>query len=115
MVNNLSLIFLFHNAPAVLQTMMNITMQQSLRGCGQKVGLYKRREYCTIYTKEQEEIALREYERLGSVNVMIQRLGYPSESTLYWRYERRNAGPENGHGHATNIESSIQYSEQMDN
>lgn len=36
-----------------------------------------------MYTKEQEEIALREYERLGSIAAVIRRLGYPSESTLY--------------------------------
>lgn len=29
-----------------------------------------------MYTKEQEEIALREYERLGSVYAVIRRLGY---------------------------------------
>ena len=52
-----------------------------------------------MYTKEQEEIALKEYERLGSVNAVIRRLGYPSKSTLYRWYERRNAGLENRHGH----------------
>ncbi len=36
-----------------------------------------------MYTKEQEKIALREYERLGSIAAVIRRLGYPSESTLY--------------------------------
>ena len=53
-----------------------------------------------MYTKEQEEIALKEYERLGSVHAVIRRLGYPSKSTLYRWYERRNAGLENRHGHA---------------
>lgn len=52
-----------------------------------------------MYTKEQEEIALKEYERLGSVNAVIRRLGYPSKSTRYRWYERRNAGLENRHGH----------------
>lgn len=51
-----------------------------------------------MYTKEQEEMALREYERLGSVTAVIQRLGYPSESTLYRWYERKKAGLENRHG-----------------
>ena len=51
-----------------------------------------------MYTKEQEEMALREYERLGSVAAVIQKLGYPSESTLYRWYERKNAGLENRHG-----------------
>ena len=56
-----------------------------------------------MYTKEQEEIALKAYERLGSVHAVIRRLGYPSKSTLYRWYERRNAGPENRHGHAAEI------------
>ena len=51
-----------------------------------------------MYTKEQEEMALREYERLGSVTAVIQRLGYPSESTLYRWYERKKAELENRHG-----------------
>lgn len=46
-----------------------------------------------MYTKEQEKIAMKAYEQLG----------YPSESTLYRRYERRNAGLENRHGHAADI------------
>lgn len=52
-----------------------------------------------MYTKEQEEIALKEYERLGSVHAVIRWLGYPSKSTLYRWYERSNAGPENRHSH----------------
>ena len=51
-----------------------------------------------MYTKEQEEIALRKYEQLGSVYAVIQRLGYPSKSTLYRWYERKKAGGENKHG-----------------
>ena len=54
-------------------------------------------------TKEQEEIALKEHERLGSVHAVIRRLGYPSKSTLYHWYERRNAGLENRHGHTAEI------------
>lgn len=39
-----------------------------------------------MYTKEQIEIALKEYERLGSVQAVINLLEYPSSSTLYrWR------------------------------
>ena len=34
-----------------------------------------------MYTKEKEEIALREYERLGSIAAVIRRLGYPSVNT----------------------------------
>ena len=52
-----------------------------------------------MYTKEQEEIALREYERLGSIAAVIRRLGYPSESTLYRWYECKKAGLENRQGH----------------
>ena len=51
-----------------------------------------------MYTKEQEERALREYERLGSIAAVIHWLGYPSESTLYRWYERKKAGLENRHG-----------------
>ena len=51
-----------------------------------------------MYTKEQEEIALKEYERLGSIAAVIHWLGYPSESTLYRWYERKKAGLENRHG-----------------
>ena len=51
-----------------------------------------------MYTKEQEERALREYERPGSIAAVIHWLGYPSESTLYRWYERKKAGLENRHG-----------------
>ena len=50
------------------------------------------------YTKELAEMALREYERLGSIAAVIHQLGYPSESTLYRWYERKKAGLENRHG-----------------
>lgn len=56
-----------------------------------------------MYTKEQDEIALKAYERLGSVHAVVRRLGYPSNSTLSHWYERRNAGLENRHGHAAEI------------
>ena len=36
-----------------------------------------------MYTKEQKEIALREYERLGSVHAVIRRLGYTSKSPFF--------------------------------
>lgn len=51
-----------------------------------------------MYTKEQEEQALKEYARVGSVHEVIRRLGYPSKSTLYRWYERKKAGLENKHG-----------------
>ena len=62
-----------------------------------------------MYTKEQEESALREYEQLGSVTAVIRRLGYPSESTLYRWYERRKAGLENRHGHTAEISENTDH------
>ena len=44
-----------------------------------------------MYTKEQIEIALKEYERLGSVQAVINLLEYPSSNTLYRWYERKLA------------------------
>ena len=51
-----------------------------------------------MYTKEQIEIALKEYERLGSVQAVMNLLEYPSSSTLYRRYERKLAEKTNYHG-----------------
>lgn len=45
-----------------------------------------------MYTKEQEEVALKEFEKTGSVRATIQCLGYPSSSTLYRWYEHKKAG-----------------------
>lgn len=43
-----------------------------------------------MYTKEQKERALREFERLGSVQATVNLLGYPSRHTLYtWNISRR--------------------------
>lgn len=42
-----------------------------------------------MYTKEQIETALKEFERLGSVQATITLLGYPSSSSLYKWYERK--------------------------
>mgnify|MGYP002675020366 FL=1 len=44
-----------------------------------------------MYTKEQIETALKEFERLGSVQATITLLGYPSSSSLYEWYERKLA------------------------
>ena len=44
-----------------------------------------------MYTKEQIETALKEFERLGSVQATITLLGYPSSSSLYKCYERKLA------------------------
>ena len=51
-----------------------------------------------MYTKEQIEIALKEFERLGSAQATITLLGYPSHSTLYRWYEHRLANKQNYHG-----------------
>lgn len=51
-----------------------------------------------MYTKEQEETALAEFALTGSVYRVIQRLGYPSKSTLYRWLEHKQAGLENWHG-----------------
>ena len=48
--------------------------------------------------KEQIEIALKEYERLGSVQAVINLLEYPSSNTLYRWYERKLAEKTNYHG-----------------
>mgnify|MGYP004572587327 FL=1 len=44
-----------------------------------------------MYTKEQIETALKEFERLGSVQATITLLGYPSSGSLYKWYERKLA------------------------
>lgn len=44
-----------------------------------------------MYTKEQIETALKEFERLGSVQATITLLGYPSNSSLCKWYERKLA------------------------
>lgn len=62
-----------------------------------------------MYTKEQEEIALKAYERLGSVHAVSWWLGYPSKSTLYHWYERWNVGLENRHVHAEEIPEKSDY------
>ena len=51
-----------------------------------------------MYTKEQIETALKEFERLGSVQATITLLGYPSSSSLYKWYERKLANKKNYHG-----------------
>ena len=51
-----------------------------------------------MYTKEQIKTALKEFERLGSVQATITLLGYPSSSSLYKWYERKLANKKNYHG-----------------
>jgi hypothetical protein len=45
-----------------------------------------------MYTKEQEETALKAFERTGSIQSIVQVLGYPSRATLYRWYEHKKAG-----------------------
>ena len=51
-----------------------------------------------MYTKEQKEHALKEYERLGSVQATITYLGYPSRHTLYDWHRNMLANKQNYHG-----------------
>lgn len=51
-----------------------------------------------MYTKEQIERALAEFERLGSVQATVTLLGYPSRNTLYRWYEDKLAVKPNYHG-----------------
>ena len=47
-----------------------------------------------MYTKKQIETALKEFERLGSVQATITLLGYPSSSALYKWYEWKALYPD---------------------
>ena len=51
-----------------------------------------------MYTKEQRERALKEFERLGSVQATITYLGYPSRHTLYEWYRNMIANRQDYHG-----------------
>lgn len=51
-----------------------------------------------MYTKEQKERALKEFERLGSVQATITYLGYPSRHTLYVWYRNMIAKRPDYHG-----------------
>lgn len=51
-----------------------------------------------MYTKEQKERALKEFERLGSVQAVVSLLGYPSRNTLYTWYRNKIAGVPDYHG-----------------
>ena len=44
-----------------------------------------------MYTREEKERALKEFERLGSVQAVITLLGYPSRHTLYAWYRTKIA------------------------
>lgn len=51
-----------------------------------------------MYTREQKERALKEFERLGSVQATVTYLGYPSRHTLYVWYRDMIANKQNYHG-----------------
>lgn len=51
-----------------------------------------------MYTKAQKERALKEFERLGSVQAVVTLLGYPSKHTLYTWYRDKIAGVRDNHG-----------------
>lgn len=51
-----------------------------------------------MYTKEQQGRALKEFERLGSVQAAINLLGYPSKNTLYEWNKAMRANKQNNHG-----------------
>ena len=51
-----------------------------------------------MYTKEQKERALKEFERLGSVQAVATLLGYPSRHTLYDWYRNKIADIADYHG-----------------
>lgn len=51
-----------------------------------------------MYTREEKERALKEFERLGSVQAVVTLLGYPSRNTLYTWYRNKIAGVPDYHG-----------------
>lgn len=51
-----------------------------------------------MYTKEQKEKALREFEKLGSVQAVVTLLGYPTCHTLYTWYRNKISGTPDYHG-----------------
>ena len=51
-----------------------------------------------MYTEEQKERALKEFERLGSVQAVVTLLGYPSRHTLYDWYRNKIADIADYHG-----------------
>ena len=51
-----------------------------------------------MYTREEKERALKEFERLGSVQAVVTLLGYQSRNTLYTWYRNKIAGVPDYHG-----------------
>lgn len=51
-----------------------------------------------FYTKEEQKLALEEFERLASVTAVIHKLDYLSRAALYQWCERKKASCLNNHG-----------------
>lgn len=51
-----------------------------------------------MYTKADKKRALKEFERLVSVQAVVTLLGYPSKHTLYTWYRNKIAGVRDYHG-----------------
>ena len=67
-----------------------------------------------MYTKEQKERALKEYERLGSVQATITYLEYPSRHTLYDWYRNMLANKQNYHGSPNQHQNNLLYTQTED-
>jgi|GEM_PF-3610035 len=57
------------------------------------------------YTNQQEKIALKEFERTGSISATIQKLANPTPATLYRWHEHQKAGLKNWHGYSRQLEN----------
>ena len=73
-------------------------MLPMLRERGADIFLDSGKSKIYMYTKEQKERALKEYERLESVQATITYPGYPSRHTLYDWYRNMLANKQNYHG-----------------
>lgn len=76
----------------------NLKVDRNLEESGVRTYSWTPEGVKNMYTKEQQERALAEFERLGSVQAVINLLGYPSRNTLYRWYEEKLAGKPNYHG-----------------
>ena len=73
-------------------------MLPMLRERGADIFLDSGKSKIYMYTKEQKKRALKEYERLGSVQATISYLGYPSRHTLYDWHRNMLANKQYYHG-----------------
>ena len=77
---------------------LNFKFTQKIRDWGVRTYSWTPKGVKKMYTKEQKEIALKEFERLGSVQATVTLLGYPSCHTLYNWYRNKIAGIPDYHG-----------------